>query len=88
MQQRFVCVFSTLCPWASLRDFKLLQRSQDASGSAMSDAPRPPPPLPQNALIWDRTCSAPVGLGPCSMARMVVKKGTLVRRTVPGTPNH
>jgi hypothetical protein len=52
MQQRFVCVFSTLCPWASLRDFKLLQRSQDASGSAMSDAPRPPPPLPQNALIW------------------------------------
>ena len=30
---------------------KLLQRSQDAPGSAMRDAPRPQP-LPQHAFIW------------------------------------
>src|ERR1700730_409449 len=41
----------TVGPRASLRDF-LRQRSQDASGSTMSDTPRPPPRLPQHALIW------------------------------------
>jgi response regulator RpfG family c-di-GMP phosphodiesterase len=51
-QQRSYAPSAPCGPWASLRDFKLLPRSQDASGSAMSDAPRPPPPLPQNALIW------------------------------------
>jgi hypothetical protein len=52
MQQRFVCVFSTLWPLDLVTTLKLLRRSQDASGSTMSDTPRPPPPLPQHALIW------------------------------------
>jgi hypothetical protein len=46
-----VCAFTPFGPQASSRHFKLLQRSQDASGNAISDAP-PPPPLPQHALIW------------------------------------
>jgi hypothetical protein len=36
----------TVGPWASLGAFKTLE------GPSMSDAPRQPPPLPQNALIW------------------------------------
>jgi hypothetical protein len=40
-------VFSTFRPLGLVMTLKLLQRSQDASGSAMSDAP-----LLQNALIW------------------------------------
>jgi hypothetical protein len=60
--------------------------------SAMSDAPRPPPPLPQNALIWIVVAALVLVLVRAAWARIVLKGLWIGPRCcaalASGTPNH